>query len=190
MTKQRIIWAFAVVLCVSLSGFAQTVEGVITGRVEDASSARIPGVSVTVSSRALQGERNVITDENGNYRFPGLPPGTYSVKYELAGFSTLIREGIIVEIGRTVTLVVPLQVAALSESVTVSGQSPVVDLEQATIGVNFSAILKDNLVSARDYYQIAGMTPGFKSTTIDVGGSTVGTGAGYRAYGRQGQVQF
>ncbi len=177
-------------LCLCSAGFAQTVEGIITGRVDDSSGARIPGVSVTLSSRALQGDRTVVTDENGNYRFPGLPPGTYTVKFELPGFSTFIREGIIVEIGRTVTLPVTLEVATKAETITVSGESPVVDLEQATIGINFSSILKDNLISARDYYQLAGMTPGFKSTTIDVGGSTVGTGAGYRAYGYSGQVQF
>ncbi len=170
--------------------FAQTVEGIITGRVEDVSGARIPGVAITLTSRALQGEKSVVSDENGNYRFGSLPPGTYTVKYELPGFSTLIRDGIIVEVGRTVTLPVQLQVSTLAETVTVSGESPVVDLEQATIGINFSSILKDNLISARDYYQLAGMTPGFKSTTIDVGGSTVGTGAGYRAYGYSGQVQF
>jgi hypothetical protein len=189
MRKLVLVWTILFVGIVA-PAFTQTVEGIITGRVDDSSGARIPGVSVTLSSPALQGERNVVTDENGNYRFPALPPGTYTVKFELPGFSTFIREGIIVEIGRTVTLPVTLEVATKAETITVSGETPVVDLEQATIGINFSSVLKDNLISARDYYQLAGMTPGFKSTTIDVGGSTVGTGAGYRAYGYSGQVQF
>jgi hypothetical protein len=190
MRKFAAICSLILVLCLPAFAFSQTVEGVITGRVEDTSGARIPGVTITLSSRALQGERNILTDENGNYRFSSLPPGTYTVKFELPGFATLTREGIIVEIGRTVTIAAQLEVATKSEAVTVSGESPVVDLEAATIGINFSSILKDNLISARDYYQLAGMTPGFKSTTIDVGGSTVGTGAGYRAYGYSGQVQF
>src|SRR5205823_7241360 len=105
-------------LCLGVSGFAQTVEGIITGRVDDSSGARIPGVSVSLASRALQGDRTVLTDENGNYRFPGLPPGTYSVKFQLPGFSTFIREGIIVEIGRTVTLPVTLEVATKAETIT------------------------------------------------------------------------
>ena len=116
----RVFCANLVILCLSIAGFAQTVEGVITGRVEDTSGARIPGVAVTLSSRALQGDKSVVSDENGGYRFPGLPPGTYSVKYELAGFSTLIREGILVEVSRTVTLVVQLQVATVAETVTVA----------------------------------------------------------------------
>ena len=190
MTLCRLVFALVLTLTISLTGSAQTVEGVITGRVEDPSGARIPGVSVSITSSALLAERTVITDENGGYRFPTLAPGNYTVKFDLPGFKTLIREGIIVEIGRVVTLPAVLEVSTMAETVTVTGESPVVDLEGTKIGINFSSILKDNLVSARDYYQIAGMTPGFKSTTIDVGGSTVGTGAGYRAYGRTGQVQF
>src|SRR5262245_27365596 len=129
---KRVFLCVVVILSLGIAGLAQTVEGVITGRVEDTSGARIPGVAVTLSSRALQGDRSVISDENGGYRFPGLPPGTFSVKYELAGFGTLVREGILVEVGRTVTLVVQLQVATVAETVTVSGESPVVDLEHST----------------------------------------------------------
>src|SRR5438093_12904911 len=102
MRKLAVLCSCILLLCLTVNGLSQTVEGIITGRVEDTSGARIPGVTVTLSSPALQGERNVLTDENGNYRFPVLPPGTYRVKFELPGFSTLVREGSIVEVGRTV----------------------------------------------------------------------------------------
>lgn len=178
-----------VVLAFTISGLGQTIDGVITGRVEDTSGARIPGVSITVTSRAIQGEKNLVTDEGGNFRFAALPPGTYTVRYDLPGFKTLIREGIIVEVGRTVTLPIQLEVAALAETVTVTGDSPVVDLEQAKIGVNFPSVLKDNIVNARNYWALLSATPGIKTTTPDVGGSTMGTQVGYRAYGMSGQVQ-
>lgn len=165
------------------------VDGIITGRVEDTSGARIPGVTISLTSPAIQGIRTLITDETGNYRFQSLPPGTFAVKYELPGFKTLIREGIIVEAGRSVTLNIALEVAAMAETVTVSGESPVVDVEQAKIGVNFGSAIKDNIVNSRDYWALLAVTPGIKTTTPDVGGSTMGSQVGYRAYGRSGQVQ-
>ena len=106
------------------------------------SNARIPGVSITLTSPAIQGERTLITDEGGNYRFQSLPPGTFAIKFDLPGFKTLVREGIIVEGGKTVTLPIRLELATVAETITVTGESPVVDLEQAKIGVNFSSAIK------------------------------------------------
>jgi hypothetical protein len=119
-----------------------------------------------------------------------LPPGTYAVKYELPGFKVLVREGIIIQVGATVTLNPQLEVATVAETVTVTGESPVVDIEQAKIGVNFSSAVKDNAVNARNYWALLSQTPGMKTTTPDVGGSTMGTQVGYRAYGFSGQVKI
>src|SRR5215813_7309429 len=102
--KAKTFMVLAIVLCFSALALSQAaLDGIITGRVEDTSSARIPGVTITITSPAIQGERTQITDESGNYRFQGLPPGEYVVKYELPGFKTLIREQIIVAVGKTVT---------------------------------------------------------------------------------------
>lgn len=177
----------ALVVGLSVSAWSQAIDGVITGRVEDTSGARIPGVTITLKSPAIQGERTLVSDEGGNYRFNALPPGTFNVKYELPGFKTLIRQGIIVEGGKTVTLNIALEVASMAETVTVTGESPVVDIEQAKIGVNFSSQLKDNISNARNYWALLAQTPGIKTTTPDVGGSTMGTQVGYRAYGLGGQ---
>ncbi len=163
--------------------------GTITGRLEDSSTARIPGVSITVTSPAIQGQRDTVSDEGGNYRFANLPIGTYTVKYELPGFKTMVRQDIIVQGGITVTLNQLLEVATVAETVTVTGESPVVDLEQAKIGVNFGSIVKDNVVNARNYWALLSQAPGMITTTPDVGGSTMGTQVGYRAYGYSGQVQ-
>lgn len=187
--KVRIFTILAFALCLATIGLSQAIDGVITGRVEDTSGARIPGVTITLTSPAIQGQRTSVTDEGGNYRFPNLSAGTFTVKYELPGFKTLVREGIIVEGGKTVTLNASLVVAALAETVTVTGESPIVDLEQAKIGVNFSSAIKDNMVNARNYWSLLSVTPGIKTTTPDVGGSTMGTQVGYRAYGRSGQVK-
>ena len=75
------------------------------------------------------GVQTAVTNEQGQYRFPTLPPGTYRLEYQLAGFSTVVREQIVVSIGFTATVNVQLQVATLNETVTVTGASPVVDTQ-------------------------------------------------------------
>src|SRR5438477_11906222 len=85
------------------NAIAQLTAGNINGRASDKSDAVIPGVTVTLKSPAIQGEQTTSTDEAGNYRFILLPPGTYTVKFELPGFATLIREEVIVSVGKTTT---------------------------------------------------------------------------------------
>ena len=166
---------------------AQEFTGNINGRISDASGALLPGVTVTLKSPAVQGARNAVTDETGNYRFILLPPGTYSVTYELPGFKTLVREGVIVQVGVTTTLNINLEVATVAETVTVSGQSPVVDVQNAGLGVNFNQNMLREIPNARDIWVVLSQTPGVIVTRSDVGGSTMGTQATYRSFGMQGQ---
>ena len=121
------------------SAAAQTAggTGVILGTVTDNTKAVLPGVTVTVSGPAAMGTPTAVTGENGAYRIPSLPPGEYSVKFELAGFGTVIREGIRVGVGFTATVNTELNVASVAESVTVSGQSPVVDVTQYQVATRF-----------------------------------------------------
>src|SRR5215204_3889284 len=68
--------------------------GAINGKVVDSSDSVLPGVTVTISAPQMQGTQTAVTNAEGNYRFPGIPPGTYTVRYELPGFGTVVREGI------------------------------------------------------------------------------------------------
>ena len=102
---------------------AQQGTGTITGRASDASGAVIPGVTVTLTSPAVMGTRESITDERGSYRFDQLPLGTYTLKFELPGFATLIREGIQITAGFTATINVALEVATVAETITVDRKS-------------------------------------------------------------------
>ena len=132
-------WTFLLLLAPSLAG-AQTVSattGALNGRVLDTSGAVLPGVTVTITSPSLMGARTATTNDEGLYRFPAIPPGEYSIAYELSGFSTLKREGIRVGLGFTATVNVELGVATLQESVTVTGESPVVDTAATSITTNF-----------------------------------------------------
>jgi carboxypeptidase family protein len=165
--------------------FAQTVStttGAINGKISDASGAVMPGVTVTISSPSMQGTRTDTTGADGMYRFSAIPPGEYTVRYELAGFETQIREGLRVGLGFTATVNVELRVARLTESVTVSGQSPVVDVATTKTSTNFDAQQLASLPNARDFWSILAASPAIQMQRIDVGGSAAGTQTGYSTY--------
>src|SRR3982750_2404271 len=156
--------------------------GAINGKVSDASGGVMPGVTVTIASTSMQGVRTAVTNEEGSYRFPAIPPGDYKLTYELAGFSTVVREGIRVGLGFTATVNAELKVASLTESVTVSGQSPVVDVATTKTSTNFDAQQLAALPNARDFWSILAAAPAIQMQRIDVGGSAAGTQTGYSTY--------
>jgi hypothetical protein len=188
--------AFALALsfalgCSSLA-FAQAVTsgtGAINGRVTDASDAVMPGVTVTITSPSQMGTRTAVTDADGTYRFTAVTPGDYVVLFELAGFSTVRNEGIRVSLGFTATVNASLTVASLQESVTVTGQSPVVDTSATQIGNTFNAQQLSALPTSRDYFSLLAGSPAVQMSRIDVGGSTNGTQQGFVVYGTSGQVR-
>src|SRR5438874_13666308 len=101
MFEARKLFGFLIILLLlSPAAFGQEFTGNIDGRVNDASGAVIPGVNITLTSPAIQGSRQAISGETGAYQFRLLPVGLYSVKFELPGFKTLIREAVIVEVGK------------------------------------------------------------------------------------------
>src|SRR5262249_60469924 len=112
---------------------AAQAAGGIAGVVKDTSGAVMPGVTVTASSPALiERLRFVVTDSEGQYKIIDLRPGTYAVTFMLVGFSTVKREGIELSAGFTATVNGELKVGALEETVTVTGQSPIVDTQNVT----------------------------------------------------------
>jgi hypothetical protein len=169
--------------------FGQTVStttGAINGKITDSSGGVLPGVTVSITSPSMQGTRTDITGSDGIYRFSAIPPGDYKVTYELAGFETNIREGLRVGLGFTSTVNIELRVARLSESVTVSGQSPVVDVATTKTSTNFDAQMLASLPNARDFWSILAAAPAIQMTRIDVGGSAMGTQTGYSTYDTKG----
>ena len=134
--------ALAAVLLLASSSmlWAQT-TGRIQGQVLDAQAAALPGATVTVTSPNLQGAQTQVTDSEGNYRFLSLPPGRYTVKVELASFKTFEQNNVDVGLDRTVTLPVTMQLAGVTEAVTVTGVSPTIDTTSTVTGVNAGADL-------------------------------------------------
>lgn len=179
----------ALLLVLPTAAFGQTVgatTGAINGRVVDSSESVLPGVTVTISAPQMQGTQTAVTNAEGNYRFPGIPPGTYSVRYELPGFGTVVREGIRVSLGFTATLNVTMSVSGLQETVTVTGESPVVDVSSTKTSTNYDFRELADIPSARDMWAILAESPGITMARIDVGGSAAGTQSGYRTYDARG----
>ncbi len=163
--------------------------GTIQGRATDAQGAVLPGVTVTATSPALLGTQTTVTSETGNYRFPAVPPGTYTLKYELSGFNAINREGILIALGFTANVNVELALATLQETVTVTGQSPVIDTSATRVVQNFKLEQLQSIPNARDMWSLLAVTPGVQMQRIDVGGNRAGTQTTYAAYGQTGQVR-
>jgi len=192
--KVRFRIAVAVLLAgllASTHAFAQgggaSTTGSINGKVADASGGVLPGVTVSVSSPSMMGVQTSTTDTGGNYRFPALPPGTYGLTFELPGFNTLKRENIQISMGFTATVNVELAVASLQETVTVTGDSPVIDTSSTRVQQNFKLEALQEIPNSRDLWSLLAVTPAVTMGRIDVGGNRAGTQTGYTAYGYSGQ---
>src|SRR5499426_1670365 len=122
-----------IVPVVALAVFAPAIafaQATITGTVKDSSGAVLPGVTVEASSPALiEKVRTVVSDGSGQYRIVDLRPGTYTVTFTLTGFNTFKREGVELTGALTATINADMKIGALEETVTVSGESPIVDTQ-------------------------------------------------------------
>ncbi len=177
------ILALLVILLVSAFVFSQSREtGAITGKVTDEQSAALPGVSLTLSGPALMGARTAVSDASGLFRFPALPPGTYSVKAELQGFGTLVQENIRLTTTVTLTLSLVLRQATVAEQVTVIAKSPTVDVKSTeTASVTLSNELLRNIPFNQFSTDIVNMAPGVNNDTAF--GASNGTGISYQMDG-------
>jgi hypothetical protein len=147
----------ALFLAAAPSAFAQAS---ITGTVRDTSGAVLPGVTVEASSPALiEKVRSATTDGNGQYRIVDLRAGQYTVTYSLAGFSTVKREGVALEGSFTATINIDLRVGELTETITVTGESPIVDVQS----IRRQMVLDNDIISAipssRSYNNLIQLIP-------------------------------
>jgi hypothetical protein len=167
----RLIVLLVGICFASVPAFAQQ-TGTLSGVVRDAQGGVLPGVTVTVASAALiGGARSTVTGDTGSYQLTALPPGTYSVIYELTGFTALKREDIRIAVAQITRLDVELAVGALQETVTVSGESPVVDVSSTTTQTNIDRELYEAIPTGRNPWVMAGLVPGVVTGRLDVGGT-------------------
>jgi hypothetical protein len=158
--------------CLVLFPLAAAAQSSIVGLVRDESGGVLPGVTVEAASPVLiEKVRTSVTDEQGRYRIIDLRPGVYSVTFGLPGFSTLVRDGVEVASNVTVTINGDLKVGALQETVTVSGETPVVDVQQVSRTQVVTRDFIDALPTSRNLMSLGSLVPGLRASTPDVGGS-------------------
>jgi Carboxypeptidase regulatory-like domain len=151
-------------------------QAVIAGVVKDASGAVLPGVTVEASSPALiEKVRTAVTDSTGQYRVENLRPGTYAVTFSLTGFSTYKREGIELTGSFTATIDAEMRVGALQETVTVTGASPIVDVQSARREMTINNDIIRAIPNQRNYGSMVAMVPGVLTNVNDPAAGTVTT---------------
>ena len=126
-------------LCLAAPALAQQGTAEIGGKVTDQQGGVLPGVAIVVTNEDTGVFRETVSNPDGSYFVPQIIPGRYRIAAKLEGFKNLDRRNILVEVGRTLTLDLMLDVGTLSETITVSGDSPLVDLSSAEVGGHISA---------------------------------------------------
>jgi Carboxypeptidase regulatory-like domain len=156
---------------------AQTVTGTITGTIVDSTGATLPGTTVTVTNEATGAERILVTTANGVFIFTSLPPTTYSVKVQLSGFRPLTRTGLTLTAGDRLALGnIELALGELTEAVTVTGETAMVNTESADVTATLgTAQLNDLVVKGREFMNVVKLLPGVSQTGGgDIAGGTFG----------------
>ena len=185
----------AAVFFLSTPAFSQPA---VAGIVRDSSGAILPGVNVEASSPVLiEKSRTVVTDGTGQYRIVDLEPGTYVVTFTLSGFATIKREAIELTGAGVTTINADMRVGAVTETVTVTGETPVVDIQTST---KREVVLSNEVLAAvpatRTYGNILALVPGVQSLTLDVNSTQSMTGTATNFFftsrggrGQEGTVQ-
>ena len=145
------IWLAALALTLASAPlFAQIQTGDISGRVTDNTGAIVPGVTVTISGPALLSAVDGVTSETGTYQFPRLPIGTYDDEVRDARVQEVVREGVRVSSAFTAQINQQLEISTVEETVTVTGESPMIDTKSTTARTTFDLETLQNIPSARD----------------------------------------
>ncbi len=157
----------------------------IHGTATDETGAALPGVTVTLTSPQLQTkERVTVTEAEGTYRFTELPAGTYRLAFALSGFRSFVREDLRITIGFTARVDATMGVGGIEESVTVSGQSPVVDFTSTSTAATFTSEVLEEIPRGRDMQSVVEMAPGVtRAGAPDVGGSQMAQRPAMSTYG-------
>lgn len=164
-------------LALITSSHAQEQTGSIQGKIVDQNDEPLPGATVTLSGPSMMGTRTFVSTEGGNFRFPVVPPGRdYVITVEMTGFQKAPRSGIIVSVGKTITIDIQLSQEVQVEEVTVTAAAPTVDVKSTKHAVIYSADMIQQMPLARDYNEIIHSIPGITENPL-VGGKEWGFGA-------------
>lgn len=153
---------------------AQRATGQVFGTVNDDQGSPLPGVSITAKGPRLVGSAATVTNAQGGYRLVALPPGSYEIEFNLSGFQPLVRKDVVVGAEQTLTLDVKLNPAAISEQVTVIGQSPLIDVKSTTRGAAMNRQVFSLLPKGRNFDSLLVTVPGVQREDYLAGTSVDG----------------
>ena len=164
----KVVLGLWTVLALSTAVFAQRTTGGITGTVKDSTGAVLPGVTVDLTGEYVMGTQTSITNENGVYRFLNLSPGTYNLAFTITGFAPFNWNELVVSVGTTTEENVTMNLSSVSESVTVTGASPVVDTISSDVGTNYDKEWVTNApVTRNSFHDFIASAPGVVSPSLD-----------------------
>src|SRR5215813_3573871 len=171
MVRRSLILSFAIVLLTTLSAAAQTGAGSLRGYVTDEQGGALPGVAVSARSDALIQPASSVTDAEGYYRLINLPPGTYEVSADLAGFASFKRQSVLLRAGANFQVDITMKLASLSETVTVAGDSPMIEVSNPSNVLNISGEFQREMPiqARRNWSDFLEITPGVHSRPFDDG---------------------
>ncbi|MYE44429.1 MAG: TonB-dependent receptor [Acidobacteria bacterium] len=169
------------------AALSQQIYGRLEGAANDAQGLVLPGVTVTLESDELVAPRSATTDVDGSYRFAQLVAGSYNMTFELGGFQTVVFEDITVVGGSTFEINATMDIATVAETVTVTGESPVVDVKTTGVSASFDTTQLEDVPSATDMWAVLQQSPGVRMRGYDVGGSHKSQQSGYETFGVRGQ---
>src|ERR1051325_9477902 len=184
MKVRAIVLALAAILASSGLAFAQGQQtGEFFGKVTDQSGAALPGVTVTLTSPILLQPLTAVTSDTGTYQFPRLNIGTYTVKFELTGFKTIVQQDIIITVGFSAPVNAKMEISTVQETITVTGESPVVSTRETGTKQTFTNELLQSIPSARDPWVILQQTAGIAMDRENIGGNMSGQQSNYVSRG-------
>ena len=159
--RRSSLMAIGIVLVVGTSAIAQTGLADIRGTVVDDSGAALPGVTVTATHVDTGASRTTVTSATGVFLMPALQVGKYRLQLELAGFNTVIQDNLLLEVGQSATLSFTMKIATLQETVTVAGESPLVETSKSDLAGRVSATQVENLpLNGRNWLDLVALVPG------------------------------
>jgi len=183
MRFKVIVLALVALFATSAIAGAQSQTGSIFGKATDSSGGVLPGVTVTVTGPVLLQPLTAVTSETGTYQFPRLEIGTYTVKFELTGFKTVVNEGIEVTVNFNAQVNAQMGLSTVQETITVTGETPIVDTKEVGTKQTFTNELLQSIPSARDPWVILQQTAGIAMDRENVGGNMSGQQSNYVSRG-------
>lgn len=191
MRTDRVVACLVMALALlleSTGAFAQTGQnfGELVGHVVDAQGGVLPGVTVTMTGSSVMGTPTAVTNERGDYRFPAVPSGAVSLSFALPGFATVVQENVVVRVRETITVDAQMKVASLQETVTVTGASPIIDVENAKVGGRLDQATLESVPTSRTLFGSATLMEGMVMGRQDPGGLNAASSTGMVAHGAAG----